>query len=87
MSNETIKDLSKVPAYQLVHGFKRAQFPGDGFWYDRDQVKPWCVYFAHSGHYFVTMIEALQYAAQRKFIPVNMMESIANNLQSKGFNN
>ena len=79
-----VKQLSDVPSYQLVHSFEKTRYPGDGFWYCAEQVRPWCVRYAHSGCYFETISEALRYAADRKFIHADMIEKIRNNLNERG---
>ena len=78
------KELSDVPTYQHVHSFMRTRYPGDGFWYCAKQVRPWCVSYGYAGHYFVTAQEALQYAAGRGFIPVDMIDRIKQNLYERG---
>ena len=70
--------------YRYVHGFKKNRFPGDGFWYCKDQVLPWRVRYAGGGHYFSTMSEALRYAAGRGFITYDMMQRIRLNLEERG---
>ena len=79
-----VKELADVPPYQLVHSFGKPKHPGDGIWYAADQVRPWCVYYAFAGHYFQTVDQALQYAADRGFIRADMIEKIRNNLNERG---
>ena len=87
MQRET-QDLDDLK-YTYVHGFQRERYPdrgylGDGFWYGPDQVKPWCVRRAFAGHYFLTVQEALKYAAQRKFISLDMVDIIRIRLEDRG---
>ena len=81
---ENVKELADVPRYVLIHSFGKHKHPGDGLWYATDQICPWCVYYAFAGHYFVTAQEALQYAAGRGFIPVDMIDRIKQNLYERG---
>ena len=76
--------IPKEKRYSRVHGFKRERFPGDGFWYCKNQVKPWCVQYCFAGHYFFTLPEALKYAAKRKFITYDMVDRIRINLEERG---
>ena len=79
-----VKHLADVPEYHHVHSFQKTKFPGDGFWYCQAQVKPWCIYYCFSGHYFDSLDEALKYAAKRKFISYDMVQRIKTNLQERG---
>lgn len=79
-----VKQLADVHYYQFVHSLQKTKYPGDGFWYCKEQIKPWCVYRCFSGHYFDTLDEALKYAAGRKFISYDMVQRIKINLQERG---
>ena len=82
---QNVKNLADIPHYTLVHSFGKPKHPGDGIWYAADQVRPWCIYYAYSGHYFTHLLDALQYAVERKFIPAYMIGGIEQNLQDRGF--
>ena len=85
MNDDDFKEqIADVPEYHHVHSFQKTKYPGDGFWYCKKQVKPWCVYRCFSGHYFDTLDEALEYAAGRKFIPYDMVQGIKANLIERG---
>ena len=71
--------------YQFVHGFKRGRYPGDGIYHAKNQVLPWCVTFGYASHYFAKMVQALRYAAYRKFITTDMVDIIRIRLEEEGF--